>query len=342
MPTYAAMTKTHVAPSSFTVEYEIFVPSGEESIGDTQQNQASPATPRAPSASPTPVSAKPMAPVFVSPPSSESHDSKGAPILYRKYQEILDNTEPHELEYSGLCLVAAEEPASGSRRRGLRRVGLRAAGGYGGSGGGGLRAAGGLRAGGTPGGGGVKRAGDGRRATGGCIGEQGYDEYSFGNKNDKDDVRGSRRRGLRRVGLRAAGGYGGSGGGGLRAAGGLRAGGAPGSGGAKRAGDGLRATGGCIGEQGYDEYNFGNKNDKDGPTLSKLGSNSTANLRRQGGYERVGFQVAMSGGEREGGWGAPLEHKATMSTSSRTRTTRTGRRCPRLQAGVQLDGAALA
>uniref|UniRef100_A0A0E0MJC2 Auxin efflux carrier component n=1 Tax=Oryza punctata TaxID=4537 RepID=A0A0E0MJC2_ORYPU len=33
------------------------------------------------------------------------------------------------------------------------------------------------------------------------------------------------------------------------------------------------------GAQAYDEYSFGNKNDKDGPTLSKLGSNSTAQLR---------------------------------------------------------------
>ncbi|KAG8089153.1 hypothetical protein GUJ93_ZPchr0011g27022 [Zizania palustris] len=33
------------------------------------------------------------------------------------------------------------------------------------------------------------------------------------------------------------------------------------------------------GAQAYDEYSFGNKNEKDGPTLSKLGSNSTAQLR---------------------------------------------------------------
>jgi auxin efflux carrier family len=37
--------------------------------------------------------------------------------------------------------------------------------------------------------------------------------------------------------------------------------------------------GDAKGAQAYDEYSFGNKNEKDGPTLSKLGSNSTAQLR---------------------------------------------------------------
>uniref|UniRef100_A0A0D9XNU4 Auxin efflux carrier component n=1 Tax=Leersia perrieri TaxID=77586 RepID=A0A0D9XNU4_9ORYZ len=41
------------------------------------------------------------------------------------------------------------------------------------------------------------------------------------------------------------------------------------------------------GAQAYDEYSFGNKNDKEGPTLSKLGSNSTAQLRpKDEGEER--------------------------------------------------------
>ncbi|KAL5223903.1 hypothetical protein ABZP36_010542 [Zizania latifolia] len=46
-------------------------------------------------------------------------------------------------------------------------------------------------------------------------------------------------------------------------------------------------TGDAKGAQAYDEYSFGNKDDKDGPTLSKLGSNSTAQLRpKDDGEER--------------------------------------------------------
>ncbi|KAF0907254.1 hypothetical protein E2562_015757 [Oryza meyeriana var. granulata] len=45
--------------------------------------------------------------------------------------------------------------------------------------------------------------------------------------------------------------------------------------------------GDAKGAQAYDEYSFGNKNEKDGPTLSKLGSNSTAQLRpKDDGEER--------------------------------------------------------
>uniref|UniRef100_A0A0E0IXZ7 Auxin efflux carrier component n=1 Tax=Oryza nivara TaxID=4536 RepID=A0A0E0IXZ7_ORYNI len=43
--------------------------------------------------------------------------------------------------------------------------------------------------------------------------------------------------------------------------------------------------------QAYDEYSFGNKNEKDGPTLSKLGSNSTAQLRPKDDGE--GMAAAM-------------------------------------------------
>jgi auxin efflux carrier family len=48
---------------------------------------------------------------------------------------------------------------------------------------------------------------------------------------------------------------------------------------------------GCTGAQAYDEYSFGNKNEKDGPTLSKLGSNSTAQLRPKDDGE--GMAAAM-------------------------------------------------
>ncbi|KAG8064930.1 hypothetical protein GUJ93_ZPchr0004g39996 [Zizania palustris] len=81
----ATTTITLVAPSCFTVEYEVFAPSGEESDDGVQQGMASPTTPRTPDASSTLVPAAPTGPVFVTPPSGESHDSKGAPICCRKY-----------------------------------------------------------------------------------------------------------------------------------------------------------------------------------------------------------------------------------------------------------------
>jgi len=47
------------------------------------------------------------------PPSGESMDSEGAPLRYRTIVDLLDDTEDvQDFEYSGLCLVVAEEPRS--------------------------------------------------------------------------------------------------------------------------------------------------------------------------------------------------------------------------------------
>nr|AVA16961.1 auxin efflux carrier [Eleusine coracana subsp. coracana] len=56
--------------------------------------------------------------------------------------------------------------------------------------------------------------------------------------------------------------------------------------------------GDAKGAQAYDEYSFGNKNEKDGPTLSKLGSNSTAQLLRAKGRRR-GEGGSDAAGERD-------------------------------------------
>uniref|UniRef100_A0ACD5TXY1 Uncharacterized protein n=1 Tax=Avena sativa TaxID=4498 RepID=A0ACD5TXY1_AVESA len=114
-PADSTTAVTHAAPSSFTVEYEVSTASDDNDdspAGDAGKSIVTPATRRAPSAAPTPVPATPTGPVFVTPPTDESHDSEGVTLRYRKHQELLDTTEPCELEYSGLCLVAAEEPAS--------------------------------------------------------------------------------------------------------------------------------------------------------------------------------------------------------------------------------------
>jgi len=50
---------------------------------------------------------------FATPPTGASADSDGGPRRYRTISDLLDTTEEvHDVEYSGLCLVAAEEPRS--------------------------------------------------------------------------------------------------------------------------------------------------------------------------------------------------------------------------------------
>jgi hypothetical protein len=50
---------------------------------------------------------------WASPPTGQSVDSEGAPLRYRTIVDLLDDTEEiQDFEYSGLCLVAAEEPRS--------------------------------------------------------------------------------------------------------------------------------------------------------------------------------------------------------------------------------------
>jgi hypothetical protein len=49
---------------------------------------------------------------WATPPTGAEEDSEGVPLRYRTIPDLLDSTVPFQLEYSGLCLVAAEEPNS--------------------------------------------------------------------------------------------------------------------------------------------------------------------------------------------------------------------------------------
>src|SRR4051812_18141095 len=111
-PAGATAAAMHAAPRTFTVEYTVEASSDDEPASEVTENAVTPSTARSPSLLSTPVHAAPRGPVSVTPPTSGSQESEGVPLCYRKVQELLDTTEPCELEYNGLCLVAAEEPAS--------------------------------------------------------------------------------------------------------------------------------------------------------------------------------------------------------------------------------------
>ena len=49
---------------------------------------------------------------WASPPTGGSVNSEGVPLRYRTILDLLDTTEEVQLEYSGACLIAAEEPSS--------------------------------------------------------------------------------------------------------------------------------------------------------------------------------------------------------------------------------------
>ena len=50
---------------------------------------------------------------WATPPTRQSVDSNGAPLRYRTIPNLLETTEElQDFEYSGICLVAAEEPRS--------------------------------------------------------------------------------------------------------------------------------------------------------------------------------------------------------------------------------------
>lgn len=50
---------------------------------------------------------------WATPPQGQSADSEGVPLRYRTLSELFDHTEEVEnYEYSGLCLLAADEPIS--------------------------------------------------------------------------------------------------------------------------------------------------------------------------------------------------------------------------------------
>lgn len=108
-PADAIAAATHAAPSTFTVEYTVTAPTDDKPASEAGSDTVTPREPCMPFLSTLDA---PNEPVFVTPPTGESHDSKGVPLRYRVYKELIDNIDPYELEYSGLCLVAAKEPAS--------------------------------------------------------------------------------------------------------------------------------------------------------------------------------------------------------------------------------------
>jgi len=60
--------------------------------------------------SPSPGTPGPMI-QWATPPTNASEDSDGAPLRFRTIPNLLETTEEMQgFEYSGLCLVAAEEP----------------------------------------------------------------------------------------------------------------------------------------------------------------------------------------------------------------------------------------
>lgn len=48
----------------------------------------------------------------MSAPSGETFDSEGVPLHYKTVEHLIDHAPARTLEYSGLCLSAAEEPSS--------------------------------------------------------------------------------------------------------------------------------------------------------------------------------------------------------------------------------------
>ena len=82
------------------------VPHGQSSTGfvtPQAQPSATPMTPAAPRA-------QAQIPVSTS---GSSGNTDGVPVRYRTLTDLFDATEEiHDFEYSGLCLLAAEEPAN--------------------------------------------------------------------------------------------------------------------------------------------------------------------------------------------------------------------------------------
>jgi hypothetical protein len=108
---------------TFTVEYQDTGPTIHEPVysgtnsgspvgGDAPPHSPqSPATPVTPQTQPQ--SSGSASTVNGSPHSENAESSEGVPLRYRSLTDLLDSTEEiHDFEYSGLCLLAADEPVS--------------------------------------------------------------------------------------------------------------------------------------------------------------------------------------------------------------------------------------
>lgn len=97
-------------PSTFIVEYA--VDDTDHGEADACSQEMFPVTPSASSTFRETRTQVPSSVQFVTPPTGELHDSEGILLRYRMMEDAIDHAEPVELEYSRLCLLAAEEPGS--------------------------------------------------------------------------------------------------------------------------------------------------------------------------------------------------------------------------------------
>jgi len=75
--------------------------------GGNVTHNHSPNSPNAPGSNAAP------AMQYATPPSQHSEDTYGGPLRFRRLDDIFNNTEElEEYEYSGVCLLAADEPTS--------------------------------------------------------------------------------------------------------------------------------------------------------------------------------------------------------------------------------------
>ena len=120
----------HDQPEYFVVEHPVTVgsPTIEETAADLVPNtpavgspvqnqfQPSPGGSQGSTNAHTPPASNSTAPAefqWATPPQGQSADSEGVPLRYRTLSELFDHTEEVEdYEYSGLCLLAADEPLS--------------------------------------------------------------------------------------------------------------------------------------------------------------------------------------------------------------------------------------
>ena len=85
-------------------------PTIEEAVSDSENSGSGNAELQL--GSPVPTTPSQSTIQWATPPSGGTADSEGVPQRYRLVSDLLDSTEPVQLEYSGLCLVAAEEPST--------------------------------------------------------------------------------------------------------------------------------------------------------------------------------------------------------------------------------------
>ena len=85
-------------------------PSSGGSAADTQSASNTPAS--AGSSPSTPATLYDSDDGWVTPPTGEDFDAEGVPVRWKSMEYVIDHAPMCTLEYNGLCLSAAEEPAS--------------------------------------------------------------------------------------------------------------------------------------------------------------------------------------------------------------------------------------